>query len=159
MPNAFLEGKGSWFWLRIKTQFEKFCYRCWINLFGKDVRIISNLYWEQTACRRIENKLKIERGVRQGCIFSPNLFNLYSDDSPRELADSKRKPEELLDRLVEESEKKGLNVNYKKTNYDHQQEKKTKMRFATWCRHRGSVLTEDCKMWHRDPNTQWNSES
>lgn len=51
----------------------------------KDVRIIQNVYWEQTAFRGIENGLssytKIARGLRQGYIFSPDLFNLYGDDN------------------------------------------------------------------------------
>ena len=49
----------------------------------KDIHLIRNLYWEQTACIRVHNDkreyTKIERGVRQECIFSPNLFNLYSE--------------------------------------------------------------------------------
>ena len=44
-----------------------------LKIDGKDLRIIKNMYWEQTAAMRVEGKIsafqKIKRGVRQGCIF------------------------------------------------------------------------------------------
>ena len=46
-----------------------------------DSNFIKNLYWEQTASVKIEDKLTnsvpIRRGVRQGCILSPTFFNMY----------------------------------------------------------------------------------
>ena len=49
----------------------------------KDLRIIQNLYWEQKAVVRLQNgnsdAFNIERGVRQGCVLSPKLFNLYTE--------------------------------------------------------------------------------
>ncbi|GFO03036.1 endonuclease-reverse transcriptase [Plakobranchus ocellatus] len=48
---------------------------------GKDLRVIKNMYWEQTAAMRVGNDIssyqKIKRRVRQGCVLSPDLF-LYT---------------------------------------------------------------------------------
>ncbi|GFN88374.1 2-aminoadipate transaminase [Plakobranchus ocellatus] len=56
-----------------------------LNIDGKDLRIIKTMYWEQTAAMRIENKTStfqdIKRGVRQGCVLSPDLFSLYIPSS------------------------------------------------------------------------------
>ena len=50
---------------------------------GKYIKIIRNLYWDQTASVRIMNELsediRIQRGVRQGCVATPTLFNVYTD--------------------------------------------------------------------------------
>ena len=50
-----------------------------LNIDGKDLRIVRNIYWEQTAAMRIGNDLSafqdIKRGVRQGCVLSPDLFS------------------------------------------------------------------------------------
>ena len=50
-----------------------------------EIRIIENLnlYWNQEAAVITENweteEVDILRGVRQGCILSPMLFNLYTE--------------------------------------------------------------------------------
>ena len=66
------------------------CSTTW-KLTGKTLRWIRNLYWEQTAAVRVDSELsewtKIERGVRQGCVLSPDLFSLYSEIILREVED------------------------------------------------------------------------
>ncbi len=93
-----------------------------LDLYGKDLRLLQDLYWNQTACIRIDGECssytKNERGVRQGCVMSPDLFNYYSELILREL--DKRKGlrvdlQKLLDIVVRESERKCLSINCKKT--------------------------------------------
>ena len=56
------------------------------NCDGKDLRVIRNLYWEQEVTIRIDNDCSgyktICRGVRRGCVFSPDLVNIYSKMIP-----------------------------------------------------------------------------
>ena len=115
-----------------------------LNIDGKDLRIVRNIYWEQTAAMRIGNDLSafqdIKRGVRQGWVLSPDLFSIYSEITMRALegmpgikvggynmnniryaddtvriADNENELQEMLDTVVRESEKKGLSLNKKKT--------------------------------------------
>ena len=59
-----------------------------LDIDGKDIRLLINVYWEQTTGMKIENKSstykQIKRGVRQGCVLSPELFNSYSEQILRE---------------------------------------------------------------------------
>ena len=52
------------------------------------VALLEALYNEQSAVIRWNGRhssaFKIERGVRQGCILSPHLFNLYTESVIRE---------------------------------------------------------------------------
>ncbi|GFR58542.1 retrovirus-related Pol polyprotein LINE-1 [Elysia marginata] len=54
-----------------------------IGIDGKDIRIIAHLYWYQKAAIRsgcdISDFRSIKRGVRQGCVLSPYLFNIYTE--------------------------------------------------------------------------------
>ncbi|GFO30382.1 retrovirus-related pol polyprotein from type-1 retrotransposable element r2 [Plakobranchus ocellatus] len=115
-----------------------------LNIDGKGLRIIKTMYWEQIAAMRIENKTStfqdIKRGVRQGCVLSPDLFSLYSEiimqnlenhpgikvggqstnnlkyaDDTVLIAENKEDLQKLLNIVEEESRKKGLELKSKKT--------------------------------------------
>ena len=115
-----------------------------IGIDGKDIRVIANLYWHQKAAIRIQNELSpftpIERGVRQGCVLSPYLFNIYTEFVFREsndleginihgeninnlryaddtalIANTEAKLQSIVDKVREESSKAGLDMNVKKT--------------------------------------------
>lgn len=62
-----------------------------IQIDGKDLKIIRNLYWIQTAVIRIGSQLgeylEIKKGVRKGCVLLSDLFNIYSEIILRELED------------------------------------------------------------------------
>ena len=49
-----------------------------------EIKVISNLYWNQTAKVRVgdsyTSEFRVKKGVRQGCILSPVLFNAYSEE-------------------------------------------------------------------------------
>ena len=106
-----------------------------LDIDGKDLRIVRNIYWEQTAAIKIDNEIspfiKVKRGARQGCVSSPDLFNLYSENILREvqdqaglligshnlnniryaddivfIADSEENLQKILDKVVSESESK-----------------------------------------------------
>ena len=63
-----------------------------INLDGKDIRLITNLYWKQIATVNIDNNktewFEVKRGVRQGCVLSPDAFGLYGEIIMRSIADA-----------------------------------------------------------------------
>ncbi|GFO01727.1 endonuclease-reverse transcriptase [Plakobranchus ocellatus] len=115
-----------------------------LDIDGKDLRLFSNLYWDQTASVRIEgehsNFKHIKRYVRQGCVMSPDLLNLYSEiilmsldgisglkingqnlnnlrhaDDTVLIAESGKQLQKLLDTVVLEGEGMGLSLNGKKT--------------------------------------------
>jgi len=109
-----------------------------------EIRLIINLYWHQTAGVRWNNEISkfvnIKRGVRQGCIISPILFNLYSEfmitealenekgisfngnnisnlryaDDAVLIADTKKKLQRMLNKLNEICLDYGMAINIKK---------------------------------------------
>ena len=64
-----------------------------IGIDDNDLQIINKLYCEQSASVRTESGMtyeyKIKKGVRQGCVLSPSLFNLYTEKIFREVEDMK----------------------------------------------------------------------
>ena len=115
-----------------------------MTIDGKDLRLIQSLYWDQIASVRIDGgqseEFPIQRGVRQGCILSPKLFNLYTENIFKEiddiegvkiggrnvnnlryaddtalLAESENQLQVILDAVRSRSERLGLRMNVKKT--------------------------------------------
>ncbi|GFO12907.1 retrovirus-related pol polyprotein line-1 [Plakobranchus ocellatus] len=114
-----------------------------LDIDGKDLRVIRNLYWDHTASVRIEGEHSdfkpIKRSVRQRCVMSPELFTLYSEiilrnlegisglkikgenlNNPRYaddtvlIAESGKQLQKLLDTVVLESERMGMSLSVKK---------------------------------------------
>ncbi|KAL1446308.1 hypothetical protein WDU94_012325 [Cyamophila willieti] len=114
----------------------------------RDLKIIINLYWEQRAKMRVDlettEAIKIKRGVRQGCILSPLIFNIYSEQIFKEaleeeedgilingerinniryaddtivFADSQEGLHRLVNKIAMISSKYGLDINSKKTKF------------------------------------------
>src|SRR5688572_15338090 len=110
-------------------------------------RLIINLYWKQLVVVRWDSgtsrEIKVERGggVRQGCVISPLLFNLYSEFMIREameeiegisfggfhitdlryadnavlVADKRKKLQKMIDKLNDTCKEYGMDINVKKT--------------------------------------------
>ena len=105
-----------------------------------ETRLLTNLYWKQTAAVRsgddISEWLDIKQGLTQGCVVSPHLFALYTDMIMRELDDmdgfrigstvvnnlryaddtmiiseSEEQLQRLINVMVTKSEEKGLYLN------------------------------------------------
>ena len=114
------------------------------DIHAMDLRMIQNLYWNQTASIKLEegesDSFAIKRGVRQGCILSPKLFNLYTEDIFKQadklpgvniggknitnlryaddtalIAESAQGLQLIVDVVKSESLKRGLKMNIKKT--------------------------------------------
>lgn len=119
-----------------------------IGIDSQDAKILKQLYRNQTARVKVEHltteAIPIERGVRQGCVLSPALFNLYSEQIFREaladcnvgvriggetinnikyaddtalLAESIEDLQTLLNRVDQACRDKGLSINALKTKW------------------------------------------
>lgn len=57
-----------------------------IGLKGKFLNILTSIYSEDKACLKLNNSLTdlypVNIGVKQGCVLSPTLFNLFLSDLP-----------------------------------------------------------------------------
>ena len=110
-----------------------------LDVGDADTRLLTNLYWTQTATVRCDKDLSewmsIKQGVRQGCVASPHLFALctemmreiedmegfriggkvvnnirYADDTVI-LAESEQQLQQLVNTVVTQSELKRLYLN------------------------------------------------
>ena len=54
-----------------------------LEVDGKDLRSLANLYWNQKAAMKPDRELgdwiEIGKGMRQRCVLSPDLFSLYGE--------------------------------------------------------------------------------
>ena len=62
-----------------------------IGVDDKDLQINVKMYWKQIAVATAKNGVSLEvgitKGVRQGCVPSPNLYNLYTEKICRGIED------------------------------------------------------------------------
>ena len=71
---------------------------------GNIFKIIESMYENDQTCIRIGNKrtdfFQVDNGVKQGCILSPTLFNIFLSDLPAIFRDQNSKPASLGETTV-----------------------------------------------------------
>ena len=69
------------------------------DISGKFYDCLVNLYTEDQSCIKVKNKITntftINQGVKQGCVLSPLLFNIFMSDLPQELEKQENDPIEI----------------------------------------------------------------
>ena len=115
-----------------------------LDVNGKDLELIKNLCWQQQAAvcigQNMSNWVNITRGIRQGCVLSPELFSLYTEmimrkvnlmdgvkigrpnvnsiryaDDTAIVAGSEEQLQHLINVIADASRKFGLEINKRKT--------------------------------------------
>uniref|UniRef100_A0A8D8LZ42 Craniofacial development protein 2 n=3 Tax=Cacopsylla melanoneura TaxID=428564 RepID=A0A8D8LZ42_9HEMI len=121
-----------------------------INIPKADIRLIQTLYWNQKGSVKTSSgtseSFSIQKGVRQGCLISPSLFNIYAEQIIEEALSNERYGVQinnrlinnlryaddlvllsstksglitLLNKLFESSQKYSMQINIKKSKYMH----------------------------------------
>ena len=71
---------------------------------GKTFKVIESMYRNDQTCVRVGDKrtsfFDVNCGVKQGCILSPNLFNIVLSDLPAQFQDEDSRPAKLNDRSI-----------------------------------------------------------
>ena len=80
-----------WIWKRPTIlSIDMVCGRCYeYGVEGKLLKAVQSFYVDSRACVRVGNDVSewfpVNVGLRQGCVMSPWLFNVYMDDVVREM--------------------------------------------------------------------------
>uniref|UniRef100_A0A8D8XDM6 Craniofacial development protein 2 n=2 Tax=Cacopsylla melanoneura TaxID=428564 RepID=A0A8D8XDM6_9HEMI len=75
-----------------------------VKIHKADIRLIAKLYWGQKGKVKtstgISEEFNIMKGVRQGCIISPVLFNIYAEQIIKEAVENEPHGILLKDKLI-----------------------------------------------------------